>query len=120
MKPVITHGSSVCIKEKDRYLPGDIIAFYESDTGIKVHRVLGFYPSRSGTRYLCKGDHSLYPDRGVDIIRILGEVIGSNNSRFVRPGLTTRVRCCLDFARICVAIQFRKLSRLMMRHPRAL
>lgn len=53
MEPTILEGSVITIKQKENYLPGDVVLFYDSQYRLVVHRIV----SVSDDLVCLKGDN---------------------------------------------------------------
>lgn len=78
MEPALRHGDIVFLK-KGFYFPGDMIGFL-SGTEIVIHRMIGWWFTRSGCRVLTKGDNRRGFDRPVSRTEILGRVMSWNHN----------------------------------------
>lgn len=88
MSPVLKDSEQISIQGKDKYFPGDIVAFYSSVySSHVVHRVLGVIPFQQKARYLIKADNARRPDMIVEERDILGSVIN------VPVSLRSRLSC---------------------------
>ena len=93
MQPWIDDDAHVEIRAADRYWPGDVLAVRTEDGRILLHRLLGAYPTRTGLRYLTRGDRSLRPDAAVRHHAILGRLAaGHCTTAAAHPPLAHRAR----------------------------
>jgi signal peptidase I len=86
MNPVLSHGEKIIVRQKEEYLPGDILVFFYKYGELLVHRLL----KRQGERYYCKGDNAFrLEDFTKD--RIVGAVVlpedRNNNPEFMKMSL---------------------------------
>jgi signal peptidase I len=89
MEPMLRSGSTVSVRAKRVYLPGDVIVFRTRGGDLAAHRVLGWRPAGLVT----KGDHCTEHDAPVGRDEIVGAVQA-------RIGIGDRVRALGALARI--------------------
>ena len=72
MAPRIPAGAAVTVRPAARCLPGDVVAFRGRDGRLRVHRALGWLPTRAGARLLTRGDAATRRDPAVTAADLLG------------------------------------------------
>jgi len=74
MAPLIPAGAAVTVRPASRCLPGDVVAFRGRDGRLRVHRALGWLPTRAGARLVTRGDAATRRDPAVSAADLLGRV----------------------------------------------
>ena len=74
MAPRIADGERVRIAAARVYLPGDVLAFQAGDGRLRLHRLLGYRPFRTGLALVTRGDDCPCHDGAVPLHRVLGRV----------------------------------------------
>lgn len=62
MRPLIEHDSSVTVRRRRLYLPGDVIVHRNRANDLLVHRVLGYRLYRGQPALVTKGDRCVLHD----------------------------------------------------------
>ena len=73
--PALEHGSSVQVRTRSFYLPGDIVVV-RRNRHWNVHRLLGYAPSRAhGWVVLTQADNGRHPDPPSSAAMVTGQVL---------------------------------------------
>ena len=110
MAPVVQNRDQVTIEVKNRFYPGDIVAFYcPYNKKNFVHRLLGTINTNGGRKCLTMADNGVIPDVLVDIDDLIGKVI-SVSGRSAEISGFVRVKSGLRYLYWCGKLWFRKFS----------
>lgn len=101
MQPGIARGSSIEVRRRAFYFPGDVIVLRTSAGDLAVHRFLGYALTRDGVRIVTRGDRCSDRDTAVGTGAVLGAVRG------YRVTVTMRLRSAGELATLAI----RKLMR---------
>ncbi len=89
MVPWIENGARLQVTPVRFYWPGDVIVF-QSASGLRVHRMIGFYRRRGIAKVLTRADSGYRPDAAVPLQCVLGKVTSVNDMPLSIP-LKTRI-----------------------------
>ncbi len=81
LDPLVADGARVEVRAAAFYLPGDIVLRQETHGELRLHRVLGYRPSRSGWLLVTAGDRSAGPDLPAPRQRVVGRLVGGACAR---------------------------------------
>lgn len=81
MLPTLEPGSRIRISWRRLLLPGDVIAFENSDGRVLVHRVLGPRPIRGRLAWMTRADATGQIDPPVSTDRVIGRVVAVNETK---------------------------------------
>ncbi|MEW6368612.1 MAG: S24/S26 family peptidase, partial [Acidobacteriota bacterium] len=73
MAPVLQDGAVVSVRASRWYWPGDVIAYVNACNQLRVHRVIGYLPGRSGLRLITQADTCEAPDSPVSFGSVIGK-----------------------------------------------
>lgn len=111
MVPSLEPGDRIRIAWRRVLLPGDVIAFENSDGRVLVHRVLGPRPSRGSLAWMTRADATGQVDPPVPVDRVIGRVVAINEVK-------SAARISLPDRFSSLALYSRRLGRALARRFR--